>query len=76
LRTKPLAYLLDDNLKVRELVSRMLAKCGFIPCEFTDMNACTRQIKILAPAPNLTLLFSTSRSVNPTLSRLFVNLRN
>ena len=58
MRTKPLAYLLDDNLKVRELVSRMLAKCGFIPCEFTDMNACTRQIRDTCPAtrPNVLVL--------------------
>jgi len=58
LRTKPLAYVLDDNLKVRELVSRMLAKCGFIPREFGDMTACTRQIKDTCPGgrPNVIVL--------------------
>ena len=58
LRTKPLAYVLDDNLKVRELVSRMLAKCGFIPREFADMNACTRQIRETCPGarPNVIVL--------------------
>ena len=58
LRTKPLAYVLDDNLKVRELVSRMLVKCGFIPREFADMNACTRQIRDTGPGtrPNVLVL--------------------
>jgi EAL domain-containing protein (putative c-di-GMP-specific phosphodiesterase class I) len=49
LRTRPLAYVLDDNLKVRELVSRMLAGCGFISREFGDSNACTRQIRDTCP---------------------------
>jgi EAL domain-containing protein (putative c-di-GMP-specific phosphodiesterase class I)/CheY-like chemotaxis protein len=58
LRAKPLAYVLDDNLKVRELVSRMLVKCGFIPREFADMNACTRQIRDTCPGarPNVIVL--------------------
>jgi EAL domain-containing protein (putative c-di-GMP-specific phosphodiesterase class I)/FixJ family two-component response regulator len=58
LRAKPLAYVLEDNLKVRELVSRMLAKCGFIAREFADMNACTRQIRDTCPGarPNVIVL--------------------
>jgi EAL domain-containing protein (putative c-di-GMP-specific phosphodiesterase class I)/CheY-like chemotaxis protein len=49
LSTRPLAYVLDDNLKVRELLSRMLTKCGFVPREFADTNACIRQIRETYP---------------------------
>jgi EAL domain-containing protein (putative c-di-GMP-specific phosphodiesterase class I)/CheY-like chemotaxis protein len=49
LRTRPLAYVLDDNLKIREVVSRMLAKCGFMAREFADPNACTRELRDTYP---------------------------
>ena len=76
LRTKPLAYVLDDNLKVRGLVSRMFAKCGFIPRELANMNACTRQIRDTCPGvrPNVVVLdLALGQSDMP---RSFVNLRD
>jgi EAL domain-containing protein (putative c-di-GMP-specific phosphodiesterase class I)/ActR/RegA family two-component response regulator len=45
LRTRPLAYVLDDDREIADLVSRMLAACGFYSRKFADPIACVRTIR-------------------------------
>jgi DNA-binding response OmpR family regulator len=56
LHTKPLAYVLDDDREVTDLVSRMLATCGFHPREFADPTACVRTIRETHPEARPTVV--------------------
>jgi EAL domain-containing protein (putative c-di-GMP-specific phosphodiesterase class I)/FixJ family two-component response regulator len=58
LRTTPLAYVLDDDREVTDLVSRMLATCGFTSREFADPTACLQTIRDTYPEgrPNVVVL--------------------
>jgi EAL domain-containing protein (putative c-di-GMP-specific phosphodiesterase class I)/ActR/RegA family two-component response regulator len=58
LPTRPLAYVLDDDREVTDLVSRMLAACGFHSREFADPIACLQTIRDTYPEarPNVVVL--------------------
>jgi EAL domain-containing protein (putative c-di-GMP-specific phosphodiesterase class I)/FixJ family two-component response regulator len=58
LHARPLAYVLDDDREVTDLVSRMLATCGFNSREFADPIACVRTIRETYPEarPNVVVL--------------------
>jgi hypothetical protein len=58
LHTRPLAYVLDDDREITDLVSGMLATCGFNSRELADPSACVRTIRDAHPEarPNVVVL--------------------
>jgi FixJ family two-component response regulator len=58
LHTRPLAYVLDDDREITDLVSGMLATCGFNSRKFADPSACVRTIRETHPEarPNVVVL--------------------
>jgi EAL domain-containing protein (putative c-di-GMP-specific phosphodiesterase class I) len=46
---RPLAYVLDDDNKVADMVCRMLTACGFVSRMFFDPTPCLQQIKTAGP---------------------------
>ena len=56
LHARPLAYILDDDREVTDLVSGMLVTCGFNSHEFADPTACVRTIRETHPEARLNVV--------------------